>query len=67
MTVQDEPDDRVSNEEDAELHALRRIASAFERGDVDELAAALYRMIDEAEPEPQSRERPKKNNSLWAL
>ena len=43
MSVQDEPDDRVSSGEEAELRALRRIASALERDDIDELAAALYR------------------------
>ena len=57
--MQDEPDDRVSSGEEAELRAFRRIASAFERGDVDELAAALYQMIDEAEPEPEGNGWPK--------
>jgi hypothetical protein len=41
MSRQDEPDDSLSSEEEAELRAYRRIASALERSDVDELAAAL--------------------------
>jgi hypothetical protein len=39
MSKQDEPDDSASSEEEAELRALRRVASALERGDIDELAA----------------------------
>jgi hypothetical protein len=38
--MQDEPDERASNEEDAESRAYRRIADALERDDIDELAAA---------------------------
>jgi hypothetical protein len=59
MSNHDEPDDSANSEEEAELRALRRIASAFERGDIDELAAALYAMNGPAEPGPGSHGRPK--------
>jgi hypothetical protein len=37
--------------------AYRRIARAPERGDIDELAAALYQMADAAGPGPGSHGR----------
>jgi hypothetical protein len=52
MSIQDEPDDNALCVDDAELRAFRRIASALERGDIDELAAAL----DPAWPAPVSDE-----------
>jgi hypothetical protein len=45
--MQGEPDERASNEEDAESRAYRRIVDALERDDIDELAAALGQV-----PEP---------------
>ena len=57
MSRHDEPDERVSSEEEAELRAMRRIASALERGDVDELAAALSEEPDPARPAPASHGR----------
>jgi DNA-binding GntR family transcriptional regulator len=61
MSMQDEPGGSLSSEEEAELRAYRRIASALERGDVDALAAALREETDPARPAPGSRERPKEN------
>jgi hypothetical protein len=60
MSNHDGPDDRVSNEEEAELRAFRRVASALERGDIDELAAAL---LEESDPAGLGRRarRPKEN------
>ena len=43
MSKHDEPDDRASSEEEAELRVFRRIPSASERDDIDELAASLWR------------------------
>jgi hypothetical protein len=63
MSMQNEPDDSLSNEEEAELRAFRRIASALERGDVDALAAALSQAPDPAWPGPGSHGRPKKTDS----
>ena len=54
MRKHDQPDDSLSSEEEAEMHAFRRIASALERGDVDELAAALHEMPDPAGLAPGS-------------
>jgi hypothetical protein len=34
MSMQDEPDGNLSSEEEAELRAFRRIASALEQGDI---------------------------------
>jgi hypothetical protein len=65
MGMQDERDGSRSSEEEAELHAFRRIASALERGDVDELAAALLEEPDPAWPAPGSHGGRKKNDSLW--
>jgi hypothetical protein len=53
------PGDSVSNEEDAVMRAFHRIASALERGNVDELAAALSEEPDSAGPAPGSHGRPK--------
>jgi hypothetical protein len=61
MSMQDEPGGGLSSEEEAELRAFRRIASALERGDVEELAAALSQDPDAAWPGPGSHERPKEN------
>jgi hypothetical protein len=44
MSNHNAPNDSASSGEEAELRALRRIASAFERDDIDELAAALYQI-----------------------
>jgi hypothetical protein len=59
MSKPDQPDDRASSEEEAELRAYRRIASALERGDIDELAAALLEDTDPAGLGPGSRARPR--------
>lgn len=59
MPMHDEPNNRPGSEEEAELRPLRRVASAFEHGDIDELAAALYRVLDPALLEPGSHGRPK--------
>jgi hypothetical protein len=59
MSMQDEQDGSLSSEEEAELRAFRRIASALERGDIDELAAALQEEPDPARPAPVSHGRPK--------
>jgi hypothetical protein len=53
MSMQDEPDDSLSSEEEAELRTFRRIASALERGDVDALAAALGQVPDPVWPWPE--------------
>ena len=58
MSMQDEPGGSLSSEEEAELRAYRRIASALERGDIDELAAALLEEPDPARPQSESH-RPK--------
>jgi hypothetical protein len=60
MSMQDKPRDSLSSEEEAELRAFRRIVNALERGDGDELAAALSQP-DPAWPGPGSQERPKEN------
>ena len=49
-----EPDERVSNGEDAESRAYRRIVDALERDDIDELAAALGQVPDSAWQAPDS-------------
>jgi hypothetical protein len=56
MSMQNEPEDRASSkEEDAESRAYRRIASALEHDDLDELAAALGQVPDSAWHAPDSR------------
>ena len=59
MLMRDKPNDIESGAEAAESRALRRIARAFERGDIDELAAALYQTTDPAWPGRGSHDRPK--------
>jgi hypothetical protein len=44
--MQGEPDERASNEEEAESRAYLRIVDALERDDIDELAAALGQVPD---------------------
>jgi hypothetical protein len=56
--MQDEPDGSLSSEEEAELRAFHRIASALERGDIDELAAALGQVPDPVWPWPEYSARP---------
>jgi hypothetical protein len=58
MSKPDEPDDRASSEEEAELRAFRRIINALERDDVAELAAALGQVADPAWPWPEYYARP---------
>jgi hypothetical protein len=53
MSMQDEPDDNFSSEEEAESRAYRRVASALERDDIDELAAALGQVPDPVWPWPE--------------
>jgi hypothetical protein len=48
MSRQAEPDERASNQEEAESRAYRRIADALERDDIDALAAALGQVPDPA-------------------
>jgi hypothetical protein len=50
MSKPDEPDERASSEEKAELRTYRRIASARQRDHIDELAAALLEYTDPARP-----------------
>ena len=52
--MQGEPDQRASNQDDAESRAYRRIADALERDDIDELAAALGQVPDPAWHAPDS-------------
>jgi hypothetical protein len=52
--MQGEPDERASNEEDAESRAYRRIADALKRDDIDALAAALGQVPDPAWHAPDS-------------
>jgi hypothetical protein len=52
--MQSEPDERASNEEEAESRAYRRIVDALERDDIDELAAALGQAPDPAWHAPDS-------------
>jgi hypothetical protein len=52
--MQGEPDERASDEKDAESRAYRRIADALERDDIDELAAALGQVPDPAWHAPDS-------------
>ena len=53
MSKPDEPRERASSAEEAELRAFRRIASALERGDIDELAVALGQVPDPVWPWPE--------------
>jgi hypothetical protein len=59
MSMQDEPNDSLSSEEEAELRAFRRIINALEGDDVAELAAALGQVPDPAWPRPEYYARPK--------
>jgi hypothetical protein len=58
MSMQDEPDGSLSSEEEAGLRAVRRIVSALEQGDIDELAAALGQVPDPVWPWPEYYARP---------
>ena len=53
MSRQDETDEHASSEEEAELRAYRRVASALKRSDIDELAAALGQVPDPVWPWPE--------------
>jgi hypothetical protein len=64
MSNHDGPRDSASSEEEAELRAFRRIASALERGDIDELAAALFEEPDPAWSASGSHERPKEKRQF---
>jgi hypothetical protein len=71
--MQGEPDERASNEEDAESRAYRRIVDALERDDIDELAAALGQVPDPAWHAPDSHRDRRINHgchemsgSLWS-
>jgi hypothetical protein len=52
--MQGEPDERASNQAEAESRAYRRIVDALERDDIDELAAALGQVPDSAWHAPDS-------------
>lgn len=55
MRKPDEPDKRaISEEEEANFRAYRRIIGAMDRGDLEELAAALGQVPDSAPPASQS-------------
>ena len=54
MSMQSEPDERASDQEDAESRAYRRIVYALQRDDIDELAAALGQVPDPAWHAPDS-------------
>jgi hypothetical protein len=56
--MQGEPDERASDQAETESRAYRRIASALERGDIDELAAALGQVPDPVWPWPEYYARP---------
>ena len=56
--MRDKPNEKLSSEEDAESRAFRRIASALERGDIGELAAALGQVPDPVWPWPEYYARP---------
>ena len=71
--MQGEPDERASNQEEAESRAYRRIADALERDDIDELAAALGQVPDPAWHAPDSHGDRRisqggrqKSGSLWS-
>jgi hypothetical protein len=65
MNNPDEPDECASSEEEeAELRAMRRIASALQGGDIEELAAALLEEPDPAWPGPGPMGGREKNDSL---
>jgi hypothetical protein len=59
MSKPDEPRERASGKEKAELRVFRRIPSALERDHIDELAAALLEQSDPAWSEPGSHRSPK--------
>jgi hypothetical protein len=54
VKMQDEPDDKLGNDEDAESRAHRRIADALKGDDIDALAAALGQVPDPAWHAPDS-------------
>jgi hypothetical protein len=62
MNSPDEPNECASSEEEeAELRAMRRVASALERGEIYELAAALLEEPDPPWPASGSHGGPKEN------
>jgi hypothetical protein len=71
--MQGEPDERASNEEEAESRAYRRIVDALERDDIDELAAALGQVPEPAWHAPDSQDGRRisrgghrKSGNLWS-
>jgi hypothetical protein len=73
MSMRHQPDDSLSNEEEAKSRAYRRIADALERDDIDELAAALGQVPDPAWHAPDSHDGRRisqvghqKSGSLWS-
>ena len=59
MSKQNKPPESTDRAEDADLaRTFDRFVSALERGDIDELAAALGQVPDPAWPAPASHERP---------
>ncbi len=68
--MQGEPDERASNEQEAESRAYRRTVDALQRDDVDELAAALGQVPEPAWHAPDggrkiSRGGREKRGGLW--
>jgi hypothetical protein len=52
--MQGEPDERASNQHEAESRAYRRIVNALERNEIDDLAAALGQVPEPAWHAPDS-------------
>ena len=73
MSMRHQPDDSLSNEEEAESRAYRRIADALERDDIAELAAAFGQVPEPAWHAATSHDGPRisqgghqKSGSLWS-
>ncbi|HEV7601597.1 MAG TPA: hypothetical protein VGO49_15260 [Bradyrhizobium sp.] len=66
VNMQDKPEDDACRADEAELtSAFRKIFSAMERGDIEEVAIALGQVDDPRSRRPASYARPKKSDCLW--
>jgi hypothetical protein len=73
LSMQGEPNERASNEEEAEFRAYLSIVDALERDNIDDLAAALGQVPDPAWHAPDghggrqiSQGRRKERGGLWS-
>jgi hypothetical protein len=67
MSIQDDPRDGASREDDADERAYRRIIAAMDSGDIEEFAAAIGQVPDSVLLAPPSQRGRNKSNGFWSV